>query len=160
MHVRSSCPVATAMKYYTIDPDVPGRLAVDTITAFRSGTPELVNYVFECWPDSDMVQADPVFLVSDRLASALSAAGLTGFTLKLCFSSKGEQFHIASPGCGPLPTYRWLFVNGTVGVDDFGISEDLALTISENALGVMRGFNLQGLDMSPAQRNLSRWRVS
>lgn len=135
------------MKYYTIDPDVPGRLSDETIKALRIGTPKLVNYIFECWPTSDLVQADPVFLVSNSLASALSSAGLSGFCLKPCVARKGEQFNVTSLECGELPSYRWLVVDGLNGVDDFFISQNLMLTVSERALKVMNAFSLDGADV-------------
>lgn len=132
------------MQYYIIDPDVPGRLDDETIKAFHSGQPAHIRYIFECWPASDIVQSDPVFAVSETLATELLEANLTGFTLKPCESRKGEQFDIASPGSDRLPVYVWLDVHGSAGIDDFGISEDLMLTISEKALKVLHKFNLEG----------------
>ena len=138
------------MKFYTIDPDVPGRTHGETIRAFRSGHhPENVRYIFECWPEADVVQTFPIFLVSEKLALALRSAKLTGFELKACESSKGDQFHIASPGYGELPKYFWLDVNGKSEQDDFGISNDLMLRISERVYDLLQNFCVEGAEIDP-----------
>ena len=138
------------MNFYIIDPDVPGFLVEPWKAIKEDPHLSLIHYVFECCPKADLIQAYPVFLASARLAAAFAEAGLSGYYLKKCVGVKGEQFHIASPGCGGLPTYHWLAANGRAGVDDFTITNNLKLIVSENALNVMQGFNLERADISPA----------
>lgn len=136
------------MKYYTIDPDVPGELTAET----HQGTPESadkIGYIFDCWPEADIIQADPYFAVSLDLKQAIENEGLSGVAFGQCDCLKGEQFSVASPEHknDELPKYYWLKVNGDAEKDDFGISDDLMLVISENARGVLSRFDLTRADI-------------
>jgi len=138
------------MKYYAIRADVPGRLAGETIWSLRAGGhPDRVYYIFECWPEADILKSLSVFLVSEKLAASLQVSKLTGFELKPCEGSKGEQFEIESPGRGDLPKYIWLDINGRATMDDFGTSREHRLVISERAFDFLKGFNLERAEIVP-----------
>lgn len=137
------------MRFYTVNPDVPGFLEESHDEILSKPELPTVHYPFECWPDDDIVQSFPALLVSERLGAALTSTGLTGFELGECISRKGEQFHIPSPGRGELPRYFWLKVNGEAQADDFGISGDLMPVVSERAMQVLRHFHIPAADIAP-----------
>jgi hypothetical protein len=137
------------MDFYIIEPDVPGFLKETRRFVRENPSPSEIDYVFECWPDDDILRAHSVILVSERLSKALLEANLSGFRLKSCIGSKGDQFEIASPGRGELPKYLWLDVVGRPKVDDFGISDQLMLVISQRALEVLQTFSIERSEIFP-----------
>ena len=137
------------MNFFQLEPDVPGyfansRYVLDHLSDVSTG-----HYIFECWPEDDIISWIRVYLVKEGLAVALKSSRLTGFELKDCVVSKGDQFKIASPGHGDLPQFYWLYVSGVAGVDDFGVSDDLRLTISERVLDLLKTFSIKSADITP-----------
>lgn len=97
------------MKYFFIEPDVPGRLSPDTIKELLGDNLlKSIGYVFECWPDEDIAQADPFYIASERLTNTLLSHAFTGFKVGACKSEKGDQFDLVSPGHNELPKFNWL----------------------------------------------------
>lgn len=139
------------MKYFLIEADVPGRLRNSRQVLDNRSNLLSIHYIFDCWPEDDISEADPVIIVSEKLSKSIVSREMTGFILKSCESSKGDQFDIASPGCGELPRYLWLDVTGTAGVDDFGISKNLTLVVSQRVMDILDDFCMKRANISPFQ---------
>lgn len=137
------------MKYFLIEADVPGWVRNSRQDLDNLSELSVIHYTFDCWPDDDIAESNPVYIISEKLSKAIVSAGMTGFILKGCESSKGEQFEIASPGRGDLPPYLWLDVTGTAGVDDFGISENLTLVVSQRVMSILDNFCMKMANISP-----------
>lgn len=130
------------MKYYTLEPDVPGSVADPRSIIQNYDTIQSIHYIFDCWPEDDILTSYPVYIVRKNLAKEFGNSNLTGFSIKACEVSKGKQFAIASPGCGKLPLYEWLHVSGRAGIDDFGITQNLRLAISESVVDTLIEFRV------------------
>ena len=137
------------MNYFQLEPDVPGRLLNPRHVLDHFSEISTIHYVLECWPEDDIITSIRAYLVKEGLALALKSSGMTGFEIKDCVVSKGDQFDIASPGYGDLPEFWWLYINGVPGVDDFGITKDLMLVVSERALNLLKGFVIENTEITP-----------
>jgi hypothetical protein len=137
------------MNYFQLEPDVPGRLLNPRHVLDHFSEISTVHYVLECWPEDDLITSIRVYLVKEGLAFALKSSRMTGFKIMDCVVSKGEQFHIASPGYGDLPEFWWLYIDGVPREDDFGIDKNLTLVVSERALKLLEGFVIRNAEVNP-----------
>ena len=133
------------MKFFKLKPEVPGRLAPESIKAKKEKKHDFqeVHFIFENGPVADIVQSLGFHLVTSHLREKLERANLTGFEFRSCRTSKGEQFDIASPGYGELPAFSWLEITGEGGIDDFGITGGWTAVVSEKALEVLKSASLK-----------------
>jgi hypothetical protein len=122
---------------------VPGYLKESRATVRDNLELEAIHYVFECWPSDDIGQSNRVIFITERLAEAIMKVEATGFRLKTCNAIKGEQFEIVSPAQEDFPRFYWLDVYGKAGVDDFGISSNLWLVVSERILNLLQDFSIE-----------------
>jgi putative NADH-flavin reductase len=107
-----------------------------------------MHYEFEGWRGDDLLTTFPEFVVTERLATALERAGLSGFALTDVEVSAGEawrQLH----GSRSVPDCRWLKVTGRAGAADLGLTELAHLVVSPSALQLLRGFSLQACEVTP-----------
>jgi hypothetical protein len=100
-----------------------------------------LHYVFDGWLGDELIESFPCFIVSERLATRLSNSGFSGFKLADVEITRSEQYHDIY-GDRPLPTFRWLQVEGVPGQDDFGLSGRAELVVSEAARNVLESFPL------------------
>ena len=139
------------MRYYTIEPDVPGGLGEHSVldTTVRPGIVHYLHYEFEGWFGDDLLTSNPIFLVTERLAKALRKAHPTGMTLADVEISKSDIFMELHPDL-PLPNFLWLQVHGTPGKDDFGFSREsgYSLVVSERILQILKQFNIEHCEIS------------
>lgn len=136
-------PCGTAV--FLLEPDVAGGWGRRTV-ADVSVHPPLVSrlhYEFADWFGDDLVTSFPCFIVTERLAAALDAAGLTGYRLDAVVVSTGPGFSELRPGV-ELPRFRWLRVSGVMGVDDFAVAPDYRLAVSARALELLRRHDING----------------
>lgn len=95
-----------------------------------------LHYQFDGWLGDDLIESTPCYIVSKRLEDAVTREKLTGFTLDEVEISGSEKFEVAYPDL-ELPPFVWLKVNGEPGTDDFGMTAELLLAISDRALHVL-----------------------
>ena len=121
-----------------IEPEVAGGWGERTVVDTAVHPPRIrhLHYQFDGWLGDEIIESFPCLIVSQRLA-VLFPSTLTGFELAEVEISKSEEFEDLCPG-RILPAFRWLKVNGTAGVDDFGVAEDNRFVISQNALETLR----------------------
>lgn len=141
------------MQYYSVNPEAAADLGADTkMTMTGAPEPEVVSLhcEFVCWLGSDIVRCFPEYVVSDKLAAALSSSGLSGFELEGAQVTKEKQYELIYPE-KRLPGFKWLKVRGMAGVDDFGlqIGKSPWLVVSEEALKILRRFSLIECDITP-----------
>jgi len=122
------------MKYFCIDPEVAGGLGGETIIETRK-TPPLVtslHYTFEGWLGDEILQSFPCYIVSRGLANDIEANELSGVLFGDVKVDVSETFKDLYPD-RPLPPFVWMKVTGREGADDFFLSSDSRLVVSENA---------------------------
>lgn len=126
------------MNTYTIEPEVAGGLGTGTVmdTTVHPPRVEQLDYEFAGWLGDDLLEAFPCYIVTERLADALTNAELTGFTLADLTVSATEDFseHFHQP----LPRFQWLRVHGRSDVDDMWLHDGHMLTVTETALAALR----------------------
>jgi len=128
---------------YIIEPEVAGGLGPRTVIDRSSGKMIVTkhHYQLDGWLGDDLIESSPCYIVSKRLADAVSREQLTGFTLDEVEIFKSEQFDELYPDT-ELPPFVWLKVHGEPGTDDFGMTAELLLAISDRALRLLENFNI------------------
>jgi hypothetical protein len=107
-----------------------------------------VEYVLDGPTDADLIESFPVFLVSDELGQALTAAGLDGFTLKEAEVVPSREYTEVY-GDAPHKAYDWLRVTGDPDTDDVWVDKEHRLAVSDRMMEVLSRFSLEGSDISP-----------
>ena len=134
---------------FVLAPEVAGSLGDLTVidrTVFPPRVSE-VELVFEGWLGDDLLETFPCFFITQRLHIAIEAAHLTGYSIDSVYISRSELFNYLYPS-RDLPGFVWLKVFGEACSDDFGVSADHRLVVSQRALDILSGFNLQNCDIS------------
>ena len=131
------------MKYFELDPEVPCQLGPRTLMDVNLHPPVIykLHVIFDGWLGNDLLTNFPVYLVTPSLGDSLSQINLTGFELRECEVEKSDLFSELYPSC-KLPHFKWLFINGNSS-QDFYISPQYNLCVSERALQELEKFNLQ-----------------
>ena len=131
------------MQFHVIEPEVSGGLGKRSVLD-HSVVPFQVkhlHYQFDSWTGDDLVKSHPVFLCTERVASALAGSGLSGCKLMEAEITRSPHFTALHPG-RELPVFRWLQIHGKEQSDDFGI-RDNQLVVSDRALSLLRSFSLE-----------------
>jgi hypothetical protein len=136
--------------YYTLAPEVAGGIGDGTVVDSTVHPPrvERLHYEFEDWLGDDLVESFPCFLVSKPLAARLTAAGLGTFEVKnvaVTMTPGAEELL----GDASLPDFYWLEVAGTAGLDDVGTTATGQRVVSDQALALLREFNVNNCDVEP-----------
>jgi hypothetical protein len=94
---------------------VVNRAAIESRTATVPEVTQL-EYQFDGWMGDDLLTASPCYIVTQRLADALTRSDLTGFRLadvQISTSSEWAQWKQLRPDLVPeLPAFRWLVPDG------------------------------------------------
>jgi hypothetical protein len=129
------------MRYFTIRPEVAGGWGANTVATISPGEPDVLyalDYEFDDWFGDDLLKATLCYIVTERLAANILRAGLSGVVFDQVTISKSGIFEDLYPEGRTLPKFLWMKVEGESARDDFGITSDLELVISEHALSVLR----------------------
>jgi hypothetical protein len=136
------------MSYYILDPEVPGELGSKTKLDTSTHPPRVsaLNYELNNWLGDDLFQSFPCFVVTNRLRQKLESHKATGIKfaeLELTLSDNFRELHPNTKA----PECSWLKVVGKAGEDDFGLSSDFRLVVSESALSVLKTFQLENCEV-------------
>lgn len=98
-----------------------------------------MDFEFHNWPEDELVELNCNYLITDGLTEALKALEprATGVVFDSATTSTTFEFRQANPN-KVLPEYKWMKVIGKAGTDDFGMSKDHVLVVSERALMAMK----------------------
>ena len=91
-----------------------------------------------------------MFIVTEEIGFLFRKALLTGFSLDKVKITKSDQFAEIYPE-KTLPKFVRLHVHGSAGIDDFGISSENYLVVSNNVLHILRQYPLNYCDISMYQ---------
>lgn len=134
-------------KYYLLSPEVAGQLGENTVFDY-SATPAIVkklHYEFDGWLGDDLLESTPCFICSDRLSNILKDYELSGYQLDTCEISKSDLFSDLYPE-KELPIFYWLKIVGQ-DEDDFKLSSNGSLIVSEEVLHVFQKVNINHCDV-------------
>ncbi|MEU9744034.1 hypothetical protein AB0E12_33105 [Micromonospora chersina] len=125
-------------KYFRLDPEVPGELGPNTVMDRSVHPPRVshLHFLFTDWLGDCLVQSFPCFLISEDALDALLQLSLTGFSSDLAELGEGDGFRHFNPDAS-VPRFLWLKVSGVPCRDDFGLSSDGDLVISDRVLWVL-----------------------
>lgn len=126
------------MEYYFIEPEVAGGFGEKTIIDRSSGRMKVkaLHYEFDGWLGDELLESTPCFIVSQQLSNRIKDQNLSGVEFDEVLITKSNEFRELYTNID-LPKFLWLKVNGMPGVDDFGITDDLRLVISDVALQLL-----------------------
>lgn len=127
------------MNHFILDPEVAGSLGPRTEmdTSVHPPIVKKLHFEVDAWLGDDLVQSFPCYLVSDGLKTKLKALNPTGVLFASAEVTASDNFEELRHG-RTLPTLSWLKVNGDAGRDDFGLTVDARLVVSERAVEEMR----------------------
>lgn len=127
------------MEYYFIEPEVAGGFGSETVTDKSSGIMKVtkLHYQFDGWHGDELLESTPCFIVTSKLASKIQVEKLSGVKFNEVYVTKSDEFEDFFPDV-QLPEFVWLQVDGVPGVDDFGITSDLNLIVSEYSLKILK----------------------
>lgn len=125
--------------YYVIEPEVAGGWGENTKFTRIPGRPVTIHKLhcqFDGWLGDNLVESSPCYIVTDRLAAEIARMKLTGVQFDKVEVSKSGQFDELYPQMD-LPKFEWMKIEGSSGEDDFGLTDDLQLIVSQKALTVL-----------------------
>jgi hypothetical protein len=136
------------MKFRILDPEVAGGLGSRTRMDSSVHPPVVkrLHYELEGWLGDDLVQTFPCYLVTKKLQATLAAMHPTGLSFAAADVSAAEGFNDRNPGVA-LPELTWLKVHGAPGKDDFGLTADARLVVSDHILEQMQTAQLSHCDV-------------
>lgn len=139
------------MKYYFIEPEVPGHKGDSTIIADRTVHPMIISkleYEFDAVPEDVLITSFPVYLLKRDAKPELEAIRPTGVAFHKAQLSKSDEFRHFFPN-QRLPLFVWLKITGRAGHDDFGIAPvpDARLVVSGRVLNLLAELGISHADI-------------
>src|SRR5215211_250252 len=133
---------------YVLEPLVAGELGDETDLDTRTHPPLVhsVEFVLDLPTDEDLIESFPVFLVSEELASALTAAGFRGFQLSDAQVRPSHEY-LANHGEVPHKRYRWLRLMPS-RPSDCWLDAQYRLCVSDQMYFVIARHRIDGCDVT------------
>lgn len=129
--------------YFTLKPECSGKFGRRTLYGgeLDARPPEIFRFEYEFteWPIDPLLELQSLYILTNALANALQSFDPrpTGFTLDKVMPATTIECRRAHP-TGELPEYKWLKINGKAGKDDFGMSRDHELVVSERIFMILK----------------------
>jgi hypothetical protein len=117
----------------------------------RSVHPPIVSrlhYEIAGWDGDVLLESFPAFIVTEHAMNKLMEIGVTGARSADVEVTTMYPFRELYPDT-KLPKFVWLQITGRAGRDDFGLAANLRLVISERALDVLKGLQLNDALIEP-----------
>ena len=131
------------MRFFYIEPEVAGGLGANTILDPSTHPPRIdhLHYEFYGWLGDALLESFPCVIATQEASDALIAASITGVESEQMEVSSTDEFQQLYPQ-RRLPAFRWLKVNGVAGEDDFGVTADLRIVVSEKVINILEPLGL------------------
>ena len=138
------------MSFIVLGPEVAGGHGPKTLADRTVHPPRVARLHYELagWLGDDLLESFPCFVVTARLADRLASVRLSGFRLDDVLITTSDEFKELYPARS-LPDFRWLKITGRPGVDDFGLTPDQRLVVSDAALAVLGTLQITHAEQSP-----------
>jgi hypothetical protein len=141
------------MKFFSLDPECPGSLANDVDLDTSVHPPlvesETLHLEFNTWMESALVEVFPCYCVTRELKEAIEAMELSGCLFAPAKITKSDTFNQFYPAGRYVPAFDWLKVEGKAAREDFGVSKDHLLVVSERALALIKKHGLYECEVEP-----------
>ena len=137
------------MKYYVVEPEVAGGFGPHSIMNPEVRPPSITHfhYEFDVWLGDPLLEAVGCFIITEALKNEIEAMNATGVSFSSVEVSKSGQFEDLFPNC-QLPHFVWLQVTGQPGKDDFGLSSNNCLVVSERVLTILKAAKMSHADIA------------
>jgi hypothetical protein len=153
------------MILYKLEPEVAGQRGEHTtyenLDAVRTKKERPIishlHYEFEGWLGDEILESIANFIISEKLANDLIVNGLKGYSIMNVEISKTREFIELQPKT-KLPKFKRMLPLGKVNLegnkyknwsgDDFCISQNNKLVVSNKALEVLKKHNLNHADIT------------
>lgn len=123
------------MKYYYIEPEVAGGLGERTIMDATIHPPKItkLHYQLDGWMGDVLLETFPCYIITETAMKEIELSDATGVGFDRVEVTLSDNFREMYPDRN-IPLFYWIQVNGICGLDDFGITQDFRLVISEKML--------------------------
>jgi hypothetical protein len=123
------------MRYYVLEPEVAGSLGQNAVLDHSVSPPRITrfHYEFDGWLGDPLLETGAFFIVTDQLRRRISDLGATGVSFAKVEISQSGEFEDFFPN-RTLPNFVWLQVIGKARHDDFGLSANHRLIVSQRVL--------------------------
>ncbi len=141
------------MNYYILNPEVAGELGHRTEMDTSVHPPIVAKLHFEvdAWLGDDIVQSFPCYLVSEALKVRLEAMKPSGVAFASAEVTASDNFEELKHG-RELPNLSWMKVSGVPGSDDFGLTSDARLVVSDRVLSEMKHLQIDHCEVKKFAR--------
>lgn len=138
-----------AYMYFILEPEVAGGLGEQTIMDNGKHPPVVtkLHYEFDGWLGDEILESFPCFIVTSEVRNALENSTLSGYSFQEAIITTSPTFLEIYPD-RHLQDFCWLKIHGAAGKDDVGLTSDGRLTVSENALAILRHFRIDHCQIS------------
>lgn len=124
------------MKYFYVNPPAAGDPDGDnTVGNFAVRPPVItkLNFILLYWPGDVLIVGYTCYLTTVSAMEHVKAEKLTGASFDQVEITTSEDIEDLCPDV-KLPELVWMKIGGKPGRDDFGISKNMTLVMSERAL--------------------------
>lgn len=131
------------MKCYILEPEVAGGFGENTVMDPTSRPPSVTrfHYKFDGWLGDELLETVACFIATKAVVSILQPLHPTGVEFDRVEVTKSETFNELYPN-RQLPEFVWIKITGKAGKDDFGLSEQHRLVVSERILTALQSVKL------------------
>ena len=105
-----------------------------------------LHYELDAWMGDDLVQTFPCYLATEKLQANLAAIHPTGLKFAAAEVTTSETFRELHPETA-VPRLVWLQISGVQGKDDFGLTGNARIVVSDRVLRVMQTTRLNYCDV-------------
>lgn len=129
--------------FYKLNPQYCGVFGRKTLYAGElTDTPPVIYRLhgeFNIYPDDELVEVSRHFLGTEELAETIKAMQprTTGLYVDEATLTTTPEFRRNYPG-RDLPNLKWFKITGKAGIDDFGMSKEFNLIVSERVMHEIR----------------------
>lgn len=127
-----------------LEPEVAGELGQETTmdTSIHPPIVKKVHFEFSGWLGDDLLESFPCFIVTQRLKEEIEKCNLTGFVfedIKVTTSYNFQQFYPLVE----LPKFYWANMADNNAGNDFSLTADYKLVVSNAAFVLLNKFNIK-----------------
>jgi hypothetical protein len=129
--------------YRIIEPEIAGELGSKTIINRIYDPPivEKLHYEFNGWLGDDILESFPCYIMTKRLKNKIENRHLSGIKFDDVYVTTSQLFNDLYPE-KIIPKFYWARIKGVPFIDDFAITSDSKLLISERPFLVLKSCNI------------------
>lgn len=127
------------MKFHQLEPEVVGGFGPNSILD-TSVWPLHVKHLhleFDGWLGDHLLECFPCFVISQVIQRDAEEIGATGCVFDSVEVTLSQQFRALYPD-REIPNFVWIKIVGTPVEDDFGISDDNCLIVSDRIFTMIK----------------------